>query len=292
MSQQDKDIELPPLPSTNLSIEFDNDRLKACYEESVWTKAQMESYARQAIAQDRQQRENKHDAWIDMLNFEYERGLEEGRQQANQQRGEPDIERRVYKNTKEYSQYLSARFDRKNGTMNSFEWDGHRWAYKYTSFDDAGDYDLIYRPAPQPAEPVEDKGPWHSGITQDGKRHFVESDDFTHDVRLYVDGDFADDTQKAIYTKSLAAKLNAEPAALTECGLWHNLRTLDPVEKSEPVAKQPLAGDERKAFEAWAKVYFSGYGWNNPTGQLLTGRYTLPKVQEAWETWQARAALS
>lgn len=51
---------------------------------------------------------------------------------------------KVYKKSAEHSAYLSARFDRKK-TGNSFEWAGHRWAYETTSFDDSGDYDLLYR---------------------------------------------------------------------------------------------------------------------------------------------------
>jgi len=37
---------------------------------------------------------------------------------------------------------------------------------------------------------------------------FVESDDFAHDVRLYIDGDFADAEQKYNYAKRLAERLN------------------------------------------------------------------------------------
>ena len=60
------------------------------------------------------------------------------------------IERRVYKNSAEYKAYLDARFS-KAGL--SFEFDGHRWAYQWTHFDDSGDYDLLYRNEPQ-AQPA------------------------------------------------------------------------------------------------------------------------------------------
>ncbi len=51
---------------------------------------------------------------------------------------------KVYKNSDDHAAYLKARSDSaRNGQ--SFEWAGHRWAYKVTSFDDAGDYDLLYR---------------------------------------------------------------------------------------------------------------------------------------------------
>lgn len=51
---------------------------------------------------------------------------------------------KVYKNSDDHAAYMKAR---SNGARNgqSFEWAGHRWAYEVTSFDDAGDYDLLYR---------------------------------------------------------------------------------------------------------------------------------------------------
>lgn len=78
---------------------------------------------------------------------------------ASQEQAEPaaqvavSIERKVYKDSDEHRGYLSARFDQKYRTGVSFEWQGHRWAYRHTSFDDKGDYDLLWRPAttPQPA---------------------------------------------------------------------------------------------------------------------------------------------
>ncbi|MFH3156350.1 hypothetical protein ACTM9O_26250 [Citrobacter freundii] len=51
---------------------------------------------------------------------------------------------KVYANSPEYGAYIKSRFGGdKRGK--SFEWAGHRWAYEVTSFDDAGDYDLLYR---------------------------------------------------------------------------------------------------------------------------------------------------
>jgi len=37
---------------------------------------------------------------------------------------------------------------------------------------------------------------------------FIGSEDFTHDVRLYVNGDFEDIEQQIEYAKTLAEKLN------------------------------------------------------------------------------------
>lgn len=51
---------------------------------------------------------------------------------------------KVYKNSDDHAAYMKARSDgARNGQ--SFEWAGHRWAYEVTSFDDAGNYDLLYR---------------------------------------------------------------------------------------------------------------------------------------------------
>lgn len=77
----------------------------------------------------------------------------------SQRMGEPnskEITLRIYHHSDEYKDYLSARFYPSTGRSRlSFEWEGHRWAYRHTHFDDQGDYDLIYRPAPQPAEPAD-----------------------------------------------------------------------------------------------------------------------------------------
>lgn len=63
------------------------------------------------------------------------------------------IERRVYKGAGEYRDYLHARFaDR--GLSQVFAWQDHNWRYEVTAFDDEGEYDLIWRPAPPDATPA------------------------------------------------------------------------------------------------------------------------------------------
>jgi hypothetical protein len=57
-----------------------------------------------------------------------------------------------------------------------------------------------------------DKGPWTyrtdpKASTHVG-RYFVESDDFSHDVRLYINGDFGSDEDRRKYGESLARTLN------------------------------------------------------------------------------------
>ncbi len=70
------------------------------------------------------------------------------------------IRRKVYKNSTEYSDYIKQRFQ--DRTSSSFEFDGHRWQYEHSSFDDTGEYDLISRPpAPEPAPaPAADRPLW------------------------------------------------------------------------------------------------------------------------------------
>lgn len=51
-----------------------------------------------------------------------------------------------------------------------------------------------------------DKGPWKTDVWN-GKA-VVVSDDFTHDVGLIVDGDFASKEQRMEYARFIAEQLN------------------------------------------------------------------------------------
>lgn len=57
------------------------------------------------------------------------------------------IERKVRKGTDEHRTYLSARFPRGGGAPSPFDFDGHKWRYYATSFDDLGEFDIIHRPS-------------------------------------------------------------------------------------------------------------------------------------------------
>jgi hypothetical protein len=68
----------------------------------------------------------------------------------------------------------------------------------------------------EPEEPIEapsEKGPWKAEVWEvDGvKKVVLQSDDFTHDVTLYVSGNFASFEQKVWYAELLAEKLNHQP---------------------------------------------------------------------------------
>lgn len=62
-----------------------------------------------------------------------------------------------------------------------------------------------------------DRGPWRYGFdspaTTSGHSHFVESDDFP-DVRLYINGNFGSDEERATYGRAVALALNNVHAAV------------------------------------------------------------------------------
>lgn len=53
---------------------------------------------------------------------------------------------------------------------------------------------------------IVENGPWRAGNNR--QEYFVESDDFTHDVRLYINGDFETHSQKMAYAYEIARRLN------------------------------------------------------------------------------------
>lgn len=57
-------------------------------------------------------------------------------------------------------------------------------------------------------QPIFDFGPWLVGEVEKNGKVYLESDDFVHDVRLYVDGDFADVEEKLRYAHGVARQLN------------------------------------------------------------------------------------
>lgn len=66
----------------------------------------------------------------------------------------PQFERRVVRHkTPEHEALLKARFGEPGdwrGDPEPFVFEGHRWRYVHTSFDDIGSYDVIERPADAP----------------------------------------------------------------------------------------------------------------------------------------------
>lgn len=56
-----------------------------------------------------------------------------------------------------------------------------------------------------------DNGKWSVGHDEEERKTFIESSDFTHDVRLYVDGDFESNEQKWNYSTEICQRLNRPP---------------------------------------------------------------------------------
>lgn len=68
-------------------------------------------------------------------------------------------------------------------------------------------------PVDQPVRPhIAEAGPWEASVVLTGTyagKGCIESGDFTHDVCLYVDGDFECYSQKLAYAQKIARRLNA-----------------------------------------------------------------------------------
>lgn len=101
------------------------------------------------------------------------------------------------------------------------------WVVREVYFEDGEP--MMHREPPKPEQEIVERGPWRAAFDKDApKTVFVESDDFTHDVRLYVDGDFADEWQRLQYAQQIARMLNAfklstgeqEPVALHKLIAW------------------------------------------------------------------------
>lgn len=64
----------------------------------------------------------------------------------------------VRKSSPEHPEYLKSRFP-KEGRPSTFLFKGHRWRYEHSSFDDEGEFDVLWRPdaaiEPVPAAPIE-----------------------------------------------------------------------------------------------------------------------------------------
>lgn len=66
------------------------------------------------------------------------------------------IRRIIRRDSAEHKPYLDARFNDKDSSTKSFLFDGHRWQYLHSSFDDDGEYDVITRPGEKAGDWVRD----------------------------------------------------------------------------------------------------------------------------------------
>ena len=86
---------------------------------------------------------------------------------------------------------------------------------------------------------IVENGPWKAGTdkTSAGEYEvFVESEDFTHDVRLIVDGDFEGDEECLAYAAEIARRLNL-PAA-------ERRNPLNVPERGLPLESVDVGGEE------------------------------------------------
>lgn len=71
--------------------------------------------------------------------------------------------------------------------------------------------DILKKAGISPAEKeLHDNGPWVAGV-EDGNHSYLQSEDFTHDARLYVTGAFATTDDALDYARNLAVEMNAMP---------------------------------------------------------------------------------
>ena len=68
--------------------------------------------------------------------------------------------------------------------------------------------------AQQPSGIKSDFGPW--SVSMDGQ--YIDSDDFEHDVKLIVRGDFRDDVQRRLYACDIAKRLSQQPSGEVVAG--------------------------------------------------------------------------
>ncbi len=61
---------------------------------------------------------------------------------------------------------------------------------------------------------IDDAGPWTAGLDAAGKRAFLQSEDFSHDARLYVSGNFGGVDDELEYARALALRMNAMPSPM------------------------------------------------------------------------------
>ena len=71
----------------------------------------------------------------------------------------------------------------------------------------------------EPVAWMYDNGKWTAETDQE--KVWVESSDFTHDVRMYIDGDFEDLPQKFAYANEIAKRLNTAPRELSDEELYY-----------------------------------------------------------------------
>lgn len=126
---------------------------------------------------------------------------------------------------------------------------------------------------PEAYLPIRERGPWRAGTSTssvDAKRVFVESDDFEHDVRLYVDGNFGGAEHRLAYAEEMARRLNEWQALQPAPGLPDSTNSTDLSNGTEPnvVTAQPAHAGGAEDLRA-AAALVGRLGQCKTNGELL-----------------------
>lgn len=108
---------------------------------------------------------------------------------------------KVYKDSPEYKDYMNARFPKTGnytvGTPATFEFKGHRWRYEVTSFDDNGDYDLLWRPDGKEPELMLADISFRDYLATEAMNAMISTIPLPWSLREQCEGDFYNTAQSA-----------------------------------------------------------------------------------------------
>lgn len=108
---------------------------------------------------------------------------------------------KVYKNSPEHGEYMEARFpkDRRHHSCSNetFEYEGHRWKYQVTSFDDNGDYDLLWRPDGKEPELMLADISFRDYLAAEAMNAMISTIPLPWSLREQCEGDFYNTAQSA-----------------------------------------------------------------------------------------------
>lgn len=108
---------------------------------------------------------------------------------------------KVYKDSPEHGEYMAARFpkDRHHYSClnETFEYKGHRWRYEVTSFDDNGDYDLLWRPDGKEPDLMLTDISFRDHLAAEAMNAMISTIPLPWSLREQYEGDFYDTAQSA-----------------------------------------------------------------------------------------------
>ena len=121
--------------------------------------------------------------------------------------------------------------------------------------------------------PVADKGPWSVGTTPNST--YIESDDFTHDVRLEITGDFGNVNDLRLYAEGIAARLNSSANTLQRTQSHYVAEAMENARLHQRIAE----------LEAALPGAVARYGDHNPLQFTATPSDELQRFQKLLAHW-------